>query len=166
MIRFVDDARGRFGVEPICRVLGATEAGFLTASGYRAAKARPPSARACRDAELKDVIARVHAANYGVYGVRKMHAALRRAGVNVGRDQTARLMRELGLAGARRGRGRRTTVADETAPRPADLMQRQFTASRPNQLWVTDITYVRTWVGWAYLALVIDVYSGWSSAGR
>lgn len=166
MIRFVDDARDCFGVEPICRVLGATEAGFLTASGYRAAKARPLSARARRDADLKEVITQVHASNYGVYGVRKMHAALRRADVEVGRDQTGRLMRELGLAGARRGRGKRTTVADETAPRPADLVQRQFTASRPNQLWVTDITYVRTWAGWAYLALVIDVYSrmvvGWA----
>jgi putative transposase len=166
MIRFVDTQRNRFGVEPICRVLGATATGFLSVSGYYAARGRAPSARALRDAELKPVVERVHAANYGVYGVRKMHAALRRAGVDVGRDQTGRLMREVGLAGVRRGRTKRTTVADDTAARPADLVQRKFTAARPNQLWVTDITYIRTWVGWAYLALVIDVYSrmvvGWA----
>lgn len=166
MIAFIDSYRDRFGVEPICRVLGESEAGFLSAGGYYAAKSRPASARQLRDEQLKTELARLHAENYGVYGIRKMHAELRRAGHDVGRDQTARLMRALGLQGVRRGKIKRTTIVDEAAARPADLVNRDFTASRPNQLWVTDITYVRTWVGWAYLALVIDVYSrmvvGWA----
>lgn len=166
MIRFIDEHKDHFGVEPICAVLSTTAAGFLSVSGYYAAKKRPLSARALRDADLKDLIVAEHEANYGVYGVRKMHAALRRHGVEVGRDQVGRLMRELGLKGVKRGKTKRTTVPDETAPRPADLVQRQFRAPAPNRLWVTDITYIRTWAGWAYLALVIDVYSrrivGWA----
>ena len=112
----------------------------------------------------------MHETNYGVYGVRKMHAALRRAGVDIGRDQTGRLMRELGLAGARRGKTKRTTIPDVAAARPADLVEREFTAHRPDQLWVCDLTYIRTWVGFAYLALVVDVFSrrvvGWALAGH
>ena len=110
----------------------------------------------------------VHEENYGVYGVRKMHAALRRDGVGIGRDQTARLMRELGLAGVRRGKVKRTTLRADSGSRPADLVNRQFSADRPDQLWVCDLTYIRTWVGFAYLALVIDVFSrrivGWALA--
>jgi transposase InsO family protein len=166
MIRFVDEHKDRFGVEPIISVLRATDAGFLSVSGYYAAKTRPPSARAVADAALCEQISAVHAANYSVYGVRKMHDALRRAGVNIGRDHLARLMRQLGLQGVRRGRPKRTTIADSAAARPADLVRRQFHAQRPNQLWVCDLTYIRTWVGFAYLALVIDVYSrrlvGWA----
>jgi putative transposase len=166
MIRFIDEHRDRFGVEPICRVLGGTEAGFLSVSGYYAAESRPLSTRAVRDAELSERISLLHKENYGVYGVRKMHAALRRDGISIGRDQTARLMRALGLAGVRRGRPKRTTLVDEQATRPADLVQRSFTAERPNQLWVCDLTYLRTWVGFAYLAVVIDVFSrrivGWA----
>ncbi len=123
-----------------------------------------------RDEQLKAVISRLHQENYGVYGVRKMHAALGRAGVQIGRDQTGRLMRELGLAGVRRGRVKRTTVADRAAARPADLVNREFRAERPDQLWVCDMTYIRTWGGFAYLALVIDVFSrrivGWALAGH
>lgn len=111
----------------------------------------------------------MHQENYGVYGVRKMHAALRRNGVAIGRDHTARLMRELGLAGARRGKVKPTTIRDDAA-RPADLVNRGFRAQRPNQLWVADLTYIRTWVGFAYLALVIDVFSraivGWALASH
>jgi putative transposase len=166
MTRFVDEHRDRFGVEPICRVLQGTAAGFLSVSGYYAARSRAPSPRAVRDGELAEAIRRVHAANYGVYGIRKMHAALRREGLPVGRDRTARLMRRLGLHGVRRGKPARTTTAAAPAACPADLVQRRFSASRPNQLWVCDITYLRTWVGFAYLALVIDVYSrrvvGWA----
>jgi hypothetical protein len=121
-----------------------------------------------RDAELKPRIAALHAANYGVYGIRKMHAALVRDGVSIGRDQTGRLMRELDLAGARRGKLKRTTIADPAAEQAADLVQRQFRADRPNRLWVCDLIYLRTWAGFAYLALVIDVYSrrivGWALA--
>lgn len=166
MIRFVDEHKGRFGVEPIIGVLRGTDAGFLSVSGYYAAKTRPPSARAVADAGLCEQIGAVHAANYGVYGVRKMRTALHRAGVQVGRDRLARLMRQLNLAGVRRGRPKRTTTADSAAARPADLVNRQFAAARPNQLWVCDLTYIRTWVGFAYLALVVDVYSrrlvGWA----
>ena len=166
MIRFVDEHKDRFGVEPLISVLRATDAGFLSVSGYYAAKTRPPSARQVADTALCEQISAVHQANYSVYGVRKMHDALRRAGVTIGRDHLARLMRHLGLAGVRRGRPKRTTIADTAAARPADLVQRQFTAQRPNQLWVCDLTYIRTWVGFAYLALVIDVYSrrlvGWA----
>jgi len=137
---------------------------------YDAAKHRRPSPRAVRDEQLKPLITEVHAVNYGVYGVRKMHAALRRDGVELGRDQTGRLMRELGLAGVRRGKPKRTTVRDQAAVRPADLVNRDFSAARPDQLWVCDLTYIRTWVGFAYLALVIDVFSrrivGWALAGH
>jgi putative transposase len=117
---------------------------------------------------LKPVIAKVHADNYGVYGARKMQAALCREPepVVIGRDQTAWLMRELALQGVRRGKPRRTSVADQTSPRPADLVDRDFHAERPDQLWVVDLTYIRIWVGFAYLALVIDVFArrivGWA----
>jgi transposase InsO family protein len=140
-------------------VLRGTGAGFLSVSGYYPAKTRPPSARAVADAALAGRIRRRHEANYGVYGVRKLHAALRRDDVEVGRDRVARLMRGLGLQGVRRGRIKRTTIAGSPVARPADLVNRRFTASRPNALWVCDLTYIRTWVGFAYLALVVDVYS-------
>jgi putative transposase len=166
MIRFVDEHKDRFGVEPIIGVLRGADAGFLSVSGYYVAKGRPPSARAVRDAALCERIALLHKENYGVYGVRKMHAALRRDGVEVGRDRVARLMRDLGLHGVRRGRVKRTTTPLPAAARPADLVNRQFSAERPNTLWVCDLTYIRTWAGFAYLALVIDVYSrrlvGWA----
>src|SRR5215207_3683961 len=175
LVRFVDEHRDRregglrWGVEPICQVL--CEHGLAIAPAtYYATKRRPPSARCVRDAELKPQIAALHAANYGVYGVRKMHAALRRDGVDIGRDQTGRLMRELALQGVRRGQRKRTTVSAEAAARPADLVNRDFHASRPDRLWVCDLTYIRTWAGFAYLALVIDVYSrrvvGWALASH
>jgi putative transposase len=167
VIDYIDAHRDRFGVEPICRVLRQAGAP-IAPSTYWAAKTRPPSTRAVRDAELKPRIAALHAANYGVYGIRKMHAALVRDGVSIGRDQTGRLMRELDLAGARRGKLKRTTIADPAAEQAADLVQRQFRADRPNRLWVCDLIYLRTWAGFAYLALVIDVYSrrivGWALA--
>jgi transposase InsO family protein len=174
MIRFIDEHKDRFGVEPIVDVLREAsadgDAGFLSVSGYYAALRRPPSARAVRDEQLKDRIGQVHRDNYGVYGVRKMHAALTRDGLQVGRDQTARLMRDLGLQGVRRGKPKRTTIVDTTAQRAADLVQRRFAAAAPDRLWVCDLTYIRTWLGFAYLALVIDVYSrrivGWSLAGH
>jgi transposase InsO family protein len=166
MIRFVDEHKDHFGVEPIIAVLRGTDAGFLSVSGYYAAKTRPPSARSIADTVLCAQISAVHEANYSVYGVRKMHDALQKAGAQIGRDHLARLMRELGLAGVRRGRPKRTTIADSAAARPADLVRRRFTADKPNQLWVCDMTYIRTWVGFAYLALVIDVHSrrlvGWA----
>lgn len=139
--------------------------GFLSSRGYYAAKKRKPSNRQLRDEILIEEIKKIHAENYGVYGVRKMHRAMRRAGWDIGRDQTARLMRLAGVEGVRRGRTPITTRPAVNDSRP-DLVQRDFTASRPNQLWVGDITYVRTTYGFVYTAFVIDVYTrkivGWA----
>jgi putative transposase len=126
---------------------------------------REPSRRQMRDEELKPEIARVHAANYGVYGARKVWLALNREGIAVARCTVERLMAELGLSGVVRGKVKRTTIADPTAPRPADLVQRRFAPPAPNRLWVADLTYVSTWSGFAYVAFVIDAYArrilGW-----
>ncbi|MBD3943974.1 IS3 family transposase [Microbacterium sp. NEAU-LLC] len=168
MIRFIDMHRDQFGVELICRVLKDAVRGFLTSRGYRAAKTRPASARQLKDELLVGEIKRLHAENYGVYGVRKMHALLRRQGWDVGRDQTARLMRLAGVAGVKRSKKVFTTKSDPTIPQPKDLVKRNFTAPAPRRLWVADITYVATWAGFAYVAFVIDVFSrmivGWNVA--
>ena len=168
MIAFVREHADRFGVEAICRTLGATVGGFITARGYRAAVARPRSARSISDQVLGAQIVRLHEENYSVYGVRKMHAAMRRAGWVIGRDQTGRIMAGLGLTGVRRGRKTFTTRSDAAATRPADLVQRHFHPDAPRRLWVADITYVATWSGFAYVAFVIDAYSrrivGWNVA--
>ncbi|RUP92362.1 IS3 family transposase, partial [Corynebacterium pseudodiphtheriticum] len=162
---FINEHRDQFGVEAICRVLNTTECGFITSRGYRAAKSRPVSARALRDAILIEELKRIHAENYSVYGVRKMHHAMARAGGEIGRDQVARLMRAAGLQGVRPGRKPITTKpAGEPDARP-DMVERRFAAERPNQLWVADITYCRTFSGWVYAAFIIDVFSrrvlGW-----
>lgn len=161
--------RDRFEVEAICRTLGVTQCGFLTARGYRAAKTRPVSDRAVRDGLLGEDIIRLHADNYGVYGVRKMHALMRRQGWAIGRDQTGRVMRQHGIAGARRSRRIFTTKSDPAAVRPADLVQRRFVTDAPCRLWVSDITYVVKWSGFAYVAFLTDVYArrmvGWNVSG-
>lgn len=140
----------------------------IAPSTYYEQLAREPSRRQCRDAELIEHIQRVHAANYGVYGARKVWLALNREGVSVARCTVERLMAKLGLAGAVRGRARRTTIADAAAVRPADLVSRQFAPPAPNRLWVADLTYVSTWSGFAYVAFVIDAYArrilGWRVA--
>ena len=164
---FIDTHRGVFGVEPICRTLAA--AGVAIApSTYYAAKTRPPSARAERDAVLREDIARVHRDNFGVYGVRKVWRALNREGVPVARCTVARSMAVLGLAGAVRGKVKRTTVAAETGPRPLDRLERDFSAPAPNRRWVADITYVATWSGFVYVAFVTDLFSrrivGWRAS--
>ena len=168
MIRFIDMHRDQFGVELICRVLKDAVRGFLPSRGYRAAKSRPASARQLKDELLVGEIRRLHAENYGVYGVRKMHALLRRQGWDVGRDQTARLMRLAGVRGVKRSKKVFTTKPDPTIPQPKDLVKRNFTAPAPRRLWVADITYVATWAGFAYVAFVIDVFSrmivGWNVA--
>ena len=153
------------GVEPICAVLN--KAGVQVApSGYYAARSRPPSARAVRDAELVEDIKVAHKANLGVYGARKIHAELGREGVKVARCTVERLMRAEGLRGIPREKTRKTTLGDggETE-RPEDLVAREFVARAPNQLWVADLTYVRTHAGWTYVAFVLDVFSrmvvGW-----
>jgi putative transposase len=156
-----------FGVEPICRVLSQHGLKIAT-STYYAAKRRRPSARALRDEVLKAEISRVHADNYGVYGVRKVWRQLHREGITVARCTVARLMRDLGLQGVRRGKQIRTTIRDDGHRRAADLLERDFTAARPDQRWVADFTYVMTWAGVVYVAFVVDVYSraivGWSAA--
>lgn len=153
MIRYIDAHRARFGVEPICRELQ------IAPSTYWAAKRRPQCARARRDEQLSTEIARVHKENFAVYGARKVWRQLNREGIPVARCTTERLMRSLGLCGVRRGKAKRTTVADPSAARPADLVERNFHAPAPNRLWVADITYVRTWSGFCYVAFVIDVYA-------
>ena len=166
MIRFIDEHRDQFGVEAICRVLSATECGFITSRGYRAAKARPASTRALRDEVLLPELRRIHAENYSVYGVRKMHHAMRRAGWDVGRDQVARLMRGAGLHGVRRGRKPVTTRPAQMPDARPDLVERRFTAEQPNRLWVADITYVRILAGFCYVAFITDVCTrkivGWA----
>ncbi len=166
MIRYIDEYRDQFGVEFICRTLAATPGGFITSRGYRAAKFRPRSDRSIRDEQVGEALTQIHAANYSVYGVRKMYAAMRRAGWDVGRDQVARLMRKSHLRGVSRGKRVFTTVTDPASMRPADLVERRFTASGPRELWVADITYVATWNGFAYTAFVTDVFSrkivGWA----
>jgi putative transposase len=173
-VRFVDEHKDRadgglrWGVEPICAVLNEHQLKIAPAT-YYAAKTRLASVRAVRDEQLKPRIVAMHAANYGVYGVRKMHAALRRDGVEIGRDQTAWLMRELGLAGVRRGKVTRTTVRDD-ATRPTDLVKPLLPrpAARPTVGLRPDLHPL--WAGFAYLALVIDVFSrrvvGWALAGH
>ena len=166
MIAFIDEHRDQFGVEAICRTLRATECGFITSRGYRAAKRRPASERALRDELLIEELKRIHAENYSVYGVRKMHHAMRRAGREIGRDQVGRLMKAAGLEGVRRGRKPITTKPTGEPDTRPDLVERQFTADGPHQLWVADITYVRILGGFCYVAFITDVYSrrivGWA----
>jgi putative transposase len=164
MVAFIDANRNELGVEPICRELQ------IAPSTYYAAKSRPVSARAVRDAVLGAVIMTVWVKNYSVYGIHKMWKALDRAGETVGRDQVARIMRQLGIQGARRGRKVFTTRPDDKAARPPDLVDRKFTADRPNALWVTDLTYVPTWSGMAYVCFIVDAFSrtivGWRVAAN
>ena len=160
MTVFIECHRGRFGVEPICRVME------FNCPTYWAAPSRPPSDRSARDCRLKPEVKRVHRDNYGVYGAPRVWKQMNREGFGVARCTVARLMRGLELRGVRRGRKCRTTVPDESAVRPADLVCRRFTATSPDRLWVADFTFVRTAAGFCYAALVIDVFSrmivGWS----
>lgn len=159
MISFIDDHKDEFGVEPICRELP------IAPQTYYAAKDRAPSARSVSDAAITVEIQRVHEANYGVYGARKVHAELNREGHPVARCTVERLMRAAGLRGVLRDRSPRTTKPAPETDRPADLVEREFTASAPDRLWVADITYIRTFAGWVYASFVIDVFSrrvvGW-----
>jgi putative transposase len=139
-------------------------------STYYANKVRTPCARACRDAVIGPALQTLWEDNYRVYGARKLWKAARRAGHDVGHDQVARHMRAAGIAGVRRGKRVRTTKPDPAAARHPDLVKRDFTATVPNQLWVTDLTYVPTWSGVAYVCFIVDVYSpmivGWRVASH
>ena len=161
---FVDEHRGRFGVEPICKVLQ------FAPSAYRRHAARQRdasliSARAQRDVSLMPQIERVWNANMQVYGADKVWMQMNREGNRVARCTVERLMGRMGLHGAIRGKKVRTTIPDVNAACPLDHVKRQFKADRPNKLWVSDFTYVSTWQGWLYVAFVIDVYArrivGW-----
>ena len=159
-----EDGGLRWGVEPICSVL--SEHGLRIApSTYYAHVRRQPSGRDRRDAMLIDEIRRVHAGNYGVYGARKVWLSLNRDGIPAARCTVERLMRLEGLAGAARGKVKRTTIADTSAPRARDLVRRDFAPLAPDRLWVADMTYVSTWGGWVYVAFVIDAFArriiGW-----
>lgn len=142
----------------------------MAPSTYYAARHRAPSARTLRDAEITPKLVDLHRENYGVYGARKLWKASQRAGLDIGRDQTARLMRSAGLQGVMRTRKVRTTRPDPRAPRHPDLVKREFSAAAPNRLWVTDLTYVPTWAGVAYVCFIIDAFSrtivGWRCAAN
>ncbi len=164
MVEFIDAHRGEFGVEPICRALQ------FAPSTYYDAKSRPESQRARRHRAMGAVLVSIWAANWRVYGARKLWVAARRAGHDIGRDQVARLMRAAGISGATRQRRVHTTKADPCAHRPGDLVRRDFTAAAPNRLWVTDLTVVPTRTGAAYVCLIVDAFSrrivGWRVAAH
>ena len=165
MSRYIDSHCGRFGVEPICRTLDVSaSAHYQRASGER-------SERVVEDERLLGRILEVHAANYYAYGYRKLWLALKRAGEDVGRDRVKRLMRTNGIHGAkRRGKPWRTTIADPAATRSPDLVERDFTASRPDALWLADFTYLRCWEGVMFFSFAIDAFSrrivGWQFASH
>jgi len=162
---FIDEQRGRFGVEPICRVLG------VSASAYYQRATGERSARAVEDERLLELIRGIHRRNYFAYGSWRMWKTLQRAGEEVGRGRVERLMRSNGIQGAkRRGKPWRTTIANTDAVRTADLVERDFTASRPDELWFADFTYLRCWDGVVYFSFVLDAYSraivGWQFAAH
>jgi transposase InsO family protein len=157
---FIDEHRGRFGVEPICRTLD------VSASAYYQRRSGERSPGAVEDERLLDRIGEMHAANYYAYGYRRMWKALLRAGEDVGRDRVKRLMRVHGIQGAkRRGKPWRTTIADLAATRSPDLVQRDFSAQRPDQLWLADFTYLRCWEDWCSSASSSTRSRAASSAG-
>lgn len=164
MVSFVDDHRDRWPVAVICRTIALPERTF------HAAKTRPPSARSISDAAHAIEIRRVWTANYSCYGPRRVYKKLRKEGYTVARCTVTRVMADLGLRGVQRGRKQFTTIPDDSAARPADLVDRHFVAERPNQLWLADITYVSTWQGWLYVAFILDVHSrmivGWQLANH
>lgn len=163
-MEFVEANRDEFGVEPICRTLQ------VAPSTYYAARSRPPSIRELRDRLLMPILLTLWMANRKLYGAHKLWKAARRAGHDIGRDQTARLMKRLDISGVTRDRRIRTTRPDDKAQRPADLVDRDFTAERPDRLWVVDLTYVATWSGFAYVCFITDAFSrkivGWRVASH
>jgi len=167
MTSFIDEYREDYGVEPICAVLPIAPSSYYEQKARQADPDRLPL-RTQQDALLRDHIRRVWEANFRVYGARKVWRQLNREGIPVARCTVERLMRQMGLEGAVRGRKFRTTIVDESAERPTDLVNRAFTANRPNELWVADLTYVATWMGFVYVAFVIDVFArtivGWRAS--
>jgi putative transposase len=165
MTTFIDDHREDYGVEPICEVLPIAPSTYYEQKARDADPSRLPQ-RIIRDGKLREQIERVWKENRAVYGAYKVWRQLNREEIPVARCSVERLMRQMGLRGAVRGRRyKKTTIADESAIRPMDLVGRDFTAQRPNQLWVADLTYVATWAGFVYVAFITDVFSrkivGW-----
>jgi transposase InsO family protein len=165
MVSFIDDHREAYGVEPICSVLPIAPSVYYEQKAREADPRRLPQ-RLLRERELRVEIERVWKENQSVYGARKVWKQMKREGFDVARCTVERLMTQMGLQGVVRGRAfQRTTIVDEDAQRPADLVRRDFTADRPNRLWVADLTYVATWAGFVYVAFVIDAFSrrivGW-----
>ena len=167
MVAFIDEHRDAYGVEPICAQLPIAPTLYYEHKAREVDPARLPP-RVQRDAELAEAIQRVYAENFRVYGARKVWRQLRREEIVVARCTVERLMRSYGLRGVMRGQKCRTTIADNHAERPLDRVNRQFRATRPNQLWVADFTYVATWAGFVYVAFVVDVFArriiGWRVA--
>jgi len=167
MATFIDEHRREYGVEPICAELPIAPSAYYEHKIRQADPSREP-ARIQRDRLLSEEVRRVRKENFEVYGARKVWLQLNREKIRVARCTVERLMRVMGLRGVVRGRTCRTTVSDDSVARPGDLVQRQFRATRPNQLWVADFTYVATWTGFVYVAFVIDVFSrgivGWRVA--
>ncbi|MER6617840.1 IS3 family transposase [Streptomyces xantholiticus] len=166
----MDEHRARFGgVEPICRVLTEHDCKIAPSTYYaHRTRLQSPSARTVRDAELKPLIQQIFEVNYRVYGARKVWRELHRRGHIVARCTVERLMRELGIAGAVRGKKLITTISDSSVERAPDLLDRNFVAPAPNRCWVADFTHVKTWSGVVYVAFVVDIFSrrivGWSAA--
>jgi putative transposase len=164
MFRYIEEHKDRFGVEPICKQLPIAPATYYELKARERDPARLP-ARARRDVELKPQIQRVWDQNMSVYGARKTWKQLNNEHIRVAKCTVQRLMRNMGLCGVMRGKAFKTTIPDHSAQRPADLVERKFVATRPNQLWVADFTYVATWRGFVFVAFVIDVYArmivGW-----
>ena len=162
MVSFVDVHRDTWPVAVMCRTIGLPE------RTYHAAVTRPPSKRSLSDEAHKLEIRRVWEQNYRCYGARRIFKQLHREGYPIARCTVTRLMGDIGICGVQRGKKRFTTIPDESAPRPADLVERRFVAERPNQLWLADITYASTWDGWLYVAFILDVHSrmivGWQLA--
>jgi transposase InsO family protein len=167
MVSFIDSHRGVHGVEPICAVVPIAPSVYYEQKARQADPTRLPE-RAKRDEVLRGDIRRVWEDNYEVYGVRKVWRQLIREDIDAARCTVDRLMHEMGLRGATRGRKFKTTIGDDSAARPSDLVERNFTTTRPNQLWVADLTYVATWRGFVYVAFVIDTYArrivGWRTS--
>jgi transposase InsO family protein len=164
MIAFVDDQRATYGVESICRQLPIAPSTFYTHNLRLSDRGKIPL-RLKRDQVLKAELLRVFEENFRVYGARKIWRQLKRDGIAVARCTVERLMKQLGIQGAVRGKKCQTTISDDSVDKPLDLVNRQFSATRPDQLWVADITFVATWSGFVYVAFVIDVFSrfivGW-----
>jgi putative transposase len=162
MVSFVDAHRHAWPVAVMCRTIGLAE------RTYHGAKTRPRSKRSVSDESHTVEIRRVWESNYRCYGARRVYKQLRREGYVIARCTVTRLMADIGIRGVQRGKKRFTTISDPAAARPADLVERQFVADRPNELWLADITYASTWDGWLYVAFILDVHSrmivGWQLA--